>query len=241
MGERIMPRAALAAALITATTLVAACGGVKGPDADVVAGKKLFVQKCGSCHTLSRAGTKGTQGPNLDAAFNQALSDGFGREAVRGVIYKQILYPSRMPQLGGIAMPAKLVTGDSAHDVAAYVAQVSAASGKDTGRLATAVQAAGGGTATEKDGVLSIPADPNGQLAFSAAKATAAAGDVKIEMPNKSGTPHDIVIDGLGEGEVTSDGVSSFEAALAAGKTYTYYCSVPGHREAGMQGTLTVK
>jgi len=236
-----MPRAALCAAIVAIVPALSACGGVKDPQADVVAGKQLFVKKCGACHTLSRAGTKGTTGPNLDEAFQQSISEGFGETAVRGVIYKQILYPNRLPNASGITMPAKLVSGQDAHDVAAYVASVSSKSGKDTGRLATAVQAAGGGTATEKAGVLSIAADPNGQLAFAAAKATGTPGPVTIEMPNKSGIQHDIVIDGLGRGEVVSSGTSSFKASLDAGKTYTYYCSVPGHRQAGMQGTLTVK
>jgi plastocyanin len=241
MGKRILPRAALCAAIVAVVPALSACGGVKDPQADVVAGKQLFVKKCGACHILARAGTKGTTGPNLDEAFRQSLSEGFGETAVRGVIYKQILYPNRLPSSDGTKMPAKLVSGEEAHDVAAYVASVSAKSGKDAGRLATAVKAAGGGAATEKDGVISIPADPDGQLAFSAAKATGTAGDVTIEMPNKSGTQHDIVIDGLGKGEVVSDGTSSFKASLEAGKAYTYYCSVPGHRAAGMQGTLTVK
>jgi plastocyanin len=118
---------------------------------------------------------------------------------------------------------------------------VTAQGGKDTGRLASAVKAAGGGTAVEKGGVISIPADPSGQLAFADAKATGTAGAVTIEMPNKSGTQHDIVIDGLGKGPIVASGTSSFKATLDAGKTYTYYCSVPGHRAAGMQGTLTVK
>jgi mono/diheme cytochrome c family protein len=241
MGREIMPRAALCAATVAVVTALSACGGVKDPQADVVAGKQLFVSKCGSCHTLSRAGTKGTTGPDLDQAFQQSISEGFGTTAVRGVIYKQILYPNRLPNSSGIKMPAKLVSGQDAHDVAAYVASVSAKTGKDTGRLATAVKAAGGGTATEKSGVLSIPADPGGQLAFSAAKATGEAGPVTIEMPNKSGTQHDIVIDGLGKGEIVANGTSSFKASLAAGQTYTYYCSVPGHRQAGMEGKLTVK
>ena len=89
--------------------------------------------------------------------------------------------------------------------------------------------------------MLSIPADPGGQLAYSATKATGTPGPVTIEMPNKSGTQHDIVIAGLGKGEIVTQGTSSFKATLDAGKTYTYYCSVPGHRAAGMQGTLTVK
>lgn len=241
MGKRILPRAALCAAIIAATSALSACGGVKDPQADVVAGKQLFVSKCGSCHALARAGTKGTTGPDLDQAFQQSLKEGFGTTAVRGVVYKQILYPNRLANSAGIKMPAKLVSGQDAHDVAAYVASVSAKPGKDTGRLATAVKAAGGGTAVEKDGVLSIPADPGGQLAYAAAKATGTAGPVTVEMPNESGTQHDIVIDGLGRGEVVSTGTSSFKASLDAGKTYTYYCSVPGHRQAGMEGTLTVK
>src|SRR4051794_18211517 len=190
MGKRIMPRAALTAAVVATAPLLTACGSVKDPQPDVVAGKQLFVQKCGSCHTLDRAGTKGTTGPNLDQAFQQSLKEGFGTTAVRGVVYKQILYPSRMANSEGIKMPAKLVSGQNAHDVAAYVAQVSARGGKDTGRLATAVKAAGGGTAVEKGGVLSIPADPGGQLAFTAAKATATPGAATIEMPNRSGVDH---------------------------------------------------
>src|SRR3954468_23463613 len=138
MGKRIMPRVALCAALVTAVPALTACGGVKDPQADVVAGKQMFVKKCGSCHTLARAGTKGTTGPNLDQAFQQSLKDGFGRTAVRGVVYKQILFPNRMRDADGAKMPAKLVSADKAHDVAAYVASVSARGGKDTGLLATA-------------------------------------------------------------------------------------------------------
>jgi uncharacterized cupredoxin-like copper-binding protein len=60
-------------------------------------------------------------------------------------------------------------------------------------------------------------------------------------MANKSGTPHDIVIDGKGKGQVVQNGgVSQFQANFTAG-SYTFYCSVPGHRQAGMQGKLTVK
>jgi mono/diheme cytochrome c family protein len=235
MGKRISPRAGVTAALVSAAPLLAACG-VKDEQPDVVAGKQVFVQKCGACHTLSRAGTKGTQGPNLDQAFQQAEKEGFGESAIRGVIYKQILYPAR----GGV-MPAKLVEGEKAHDVAAYVALVAAKPGKDSGRLAAAVQAAGGGVAVEKNGTLRIPADPSGQLAFAASKATGQAGPVTITMPNTSGIPHNIAIDGLGKGPVVTKGDSSFKATLEAGKTYTYYCQVPGHRAAGMQGTLTVK
>src|SRR2546426_12126113 len=63
---------------------------------NLVAGKQRFVQKCGACHTLARASTKGTVGPNLDAAFRQALADGEGRTVVRGIVYDQIQHPARV-------------------------------------------------------------------------------------------------------------------------------------------------
>ena len=228
-----------AAVLLCATALLAAgcgTGGIaKGGDAGT--GKQLFVAKCGSCHVLARAGTKGTTGPDLDEAFQQAIKDGMPRSDFAGAIHGQILHPNR----DGV-MPAKLVTGDKAYDVAAYVAQSVAAGGKDTGLLATAVKQAGGGKpAVEKNGSLEIDADPTGQLAFVTYAAQGTPGKITVKMANKSGTPHDIVIDGKGKGQVVQNGaVSQFQADFTAG-SYTFYCSVPGHRQAGMQGKLTVK
>src|SRR3954451_8893253 len=107
MGKRIMPRAALCAAIVAVVPALSACGGVKDPQADVVAGKQMFVQKCGSCHTLARADTKGTTGPNLDAAFKQALKEGQARTVVKGVVHEQILHPANLKNHStGTQMPA---------------------------------------------------------------------------------------------------------------------------------------
>jgi plastocyanin len=225
-------------AVVGAALVLSACSTQpEGENANLISGKQLFVQKCGSCHVLSRAGTKGTTGPNLDEAFQQGLKDGMKRSGITGAIHGQILHPNRE----GV-MPAKLVTGDKAYDVAAYVAQSVAAGGKDSGLLATAVKQAGGGKpAVEKNGTLEVDADPTGQLAFVTNAATGTPGQITVKMANKSGTPHDIVIDGKGKGQVVKDGaVSQFQADFTAG-SYTFYCSVPGHRQAGMQGKLTVK
>ena len=233
-------RAALAALATTGAAVALSACSVSSSDegsANLISGKKLFVSKCGACHVLNRAQTKGTTGPNLDEAFQQALKDGMKRSGIRGAVHAQILHPNR----NGV-MPAKLVTGEDAYDVAEYVARSAAAGGKDAGLLATAVKAAGSGKpAVEKDGTLEVDADPSGQLAFVTNQAQAKPGEVTVKMANKSGTPHDIVIDGKGKGEVVQNGgVSQFKADFTAG-TYTYYCSVPGHRQAGMQGKLTVK
>jgi uncharacterized cupredoxin-like copper-binding protein len=244
-GLRASAGVALAAGV---ATLLSACTNTVSSNPDPIAGKKLFAQKCGSCHVLSRAGTKGTTGPDLDQAFQQALKDGIPRSGIEGVVHDQILYPGNFSEEGdkradgSPAMPAKLVTGEDASDVAAYVASVVAKPGKDTGLLATAVPQAGAGAeAKAQNGVLSIAADPNGQLSYVTKRASAPPGKLKVETPNKSSTPHDIVIDGKGKGKVVSNGgTSEFEATFQAGN-YTYYCSVPGHRQAGMEGRLTVK
>jgi uncharacterized cupredoxin-like copper-binding protein len=241
----IVRRGAAFAALATAAAAAVAfagCGNVKGDRADLVKGKQLFVQKCGSCHALARAETKGTVGPDLDVAFAQSLKDGFHRDTVASVVKRQI----GQPALTG-AMPAKLLTGQEAVDAAAYVGYAAARPGEDTGALANAVKAVEQGSATAKGGKLEIDADPNGQLAYTVAKATAPAGALEIDSKNSSSTPHDIALqqgtDGaeLGNGEtVSGGGVSKVSVNLKAG-TYTFYCTLPGHREAGMQGTLTVR
>jgi plastocyanin len=206
-----------------------------------VNGKKLFIGKatCGSCHTLQRAGTKGTQGPNLDAAFENARQKGFGDSIIEGVVRDQIRNPRR-----GSIMPANLVTGEDRRDVAAYVAQVAGKPGQDTGLLASV----GGNqnankAAVEQGGKLTIPADPSGALAFLFGKATAKPGPVTISMPNQSPIQHNIAITGpvKGNGPVIGKGAtSSFKVTLKPG-SYTFLCQVPGHEAGGMKGTLTVK
>jgi outer membrane protein assembly factor BamB len=83
------------------------------------------------------------------------------------------------------------------------------------------------------------------QLAFNATSETAKAGKVAIKFTNNSALQHDVTLVSsankvLGKTPVFQGGTKSFSTTLKPG-TYTYYCSVPGHRQAGMQGTLTVK
>jgi uncharacterized cupredoxin-like copper-binding protein len=141
-------------------------------------------------------------------------------------------------------MPAGLYTGEKAQDVAAYVAGAAAKSGKDTGPLAAAGVTKSNKVAKAQGGKLEIPADPSGATAYAFASANAPAGQLEIDSPNKSSVDHNIAIEGSGvdeKGPVVKDGgVSKVTADLKAGE-YTFYCSVDGHREAGMEGKLTVK
>jgi plastocyanin len=81
-------------------------------------------------------------------------------------------------------------------------------------------------------------------LAFDKKDLSASAGKVTIDFDNPSAIPHNVVIEEDGKEfasfEPITESKKSETADLEAG-TYTFYCSVPGHREAGMEGTLTVK
>ena len=131
-GTETRLRRALAVALAAAGVALVATGCGR-EEADLVTGKQLFVEKCGTCHALERAGTSAPQGPNLDEAFGPAREDGLGEETIQGVVRRQIANVRR-----GSIMPEDLVTGDDARDVAAYVAAVAGVPGEDTGQLASA-------------------------------------------------------------------------------------------------------
>jgi plastocyanin len=233
-------------AVTAGAALLAVAGGcsLTEEEPDLVAGKQLFVEKCGACHVLARAETRGTQGPNLDEAFAQALASGMGRGGIQGAVYEQILHPAKLAEDNPVYMPPELVTGKDAVNVAAYVAEVAARGGRDTGLLAEAVKRQGGGEpAVARDGVLDIPS--TAQLAYETNSATAEPGPTTIRSPNPSSTPHNIAVSGPGGvneiGEVVQDGgVSEVQVTLRPGE-YEFFCTVPGHREGGMEGTLTVK
>jgi cbb3-type cytochrome c oxidase subunit III len=118
---------------------VTGCGN--NSKTDTANGKNLFIAKCGGCHTMARAGTAGTSGPDLDDAFRRARKDGM-ESTIRGVVDQQIKHPSQNLYPSSLVMPPNLVTGEDAADVAAYVAFAAANPGKDSGALAEV----GGGT-----------------------------------------------------------------------------------------------
>lgn len=106
----------------------------------------------------------------------------------------------------------------------------------DTSASTTPASTGGGGE------TLKVTADPSGSLAWSPTTLSAKAGQVTVELENASSTPHNIEIDGETEESdtITGGDTATVTADLKAG-TYTYYCDIPGHREAGMEGTITVK
>ncbi len=236
------------AGCVVAAVLLSGCE-LTGGGRNLVNGKQLFVDKCGACHTLARADTTGVVGPNLDQAFARARSEGFGQSTFEGIVHRQILIPNINPQVDPQTgkelplMPAKLVQGNDARDVAAYVAQSAARPGKDQGRLAQVGVKKAEGTAKAANGTLDIPVADAG-LAFRFANAEAPAGRLSIVSKNPQATGHNIAVEGNGvdeKGPVVQGGADSKISVDLKPGTYTFYCSVPGHREGGMEGKLTVK
>jgi cbb3-type cytochrome c oxidase subunit III len=133
----------LGAGLAAAALLAAGCGtgGVAnaGSRPDTQNGQQLFSATCGACHTLSAAGTTGTIGPNLDNAFAADVQEGYPQSSIENLVLDQIRLGS-----GEVAtytgkkfqkqqpMPANLVKGQDAIDVAAYVASVAGSGGYTT-------------------------------------------------------------------------------------------------------------
>ncbi|HEY6892226.1 MAG TPA: plastocyanin/azurin family copper-binding protein [Solirubrobacter sp.] len=96
---------------------------------------------------------------------------------------------------------------------------------------------------TESAGVLSLQADQS-RLKFDKSELSAKPGKVTIVMTNPSALPHDVAIEGNGvdvKGKTVSQGGTSTATATLKAGTYTFYCSVDNHRQAGMEGTLTIK
>jgi cytochrome c2 len=121
---------ALAGAFLIALIAVFATGcGTGGPaeGGNASQGKKLFVGegKCGSCHTMKDAGASGQVGPNLDEAFHQSRVEGYEESAIKNVVLDQIRFPTT-----NSGMPADLLTGDDAVNVAAYVAKCAGSTDK---------------------------------------------------------------------------------------------------------------
>ncbi len=104
----------------------------------------------------------------------------------------------------------------------------------------TAAAPAAAGASTVK-----LSADANGALAFNTKTLTAKAGTVTLDManPGSSGLPHAIAVEGNGvdkSGATVQPGGSSKVTVTLKPGTYQFYCPVPGHKAAGMEGTLTV-
>jgi uncharacterized cupredoxin-like copper-binding protein len=118
----------------------------------------------------------------------------------------------------------------------------SASSTPTTETTPTTASGSGGGGGASTN--LKVSADPGGALKFDKSSLSAKSGNVTISMDNPSDVPHGVAIEGNGvdkDGQVVNKGGKSTVTADLKPGSYEFYCPVPGHKEAGMEGKLTVK
>jgi plastocyanin len=142
----------------------------------------------------------------------------------------------------------RLSQDEAAHreaEQAAEVAEAKQAAEVGGGEEAPASEGEqGGAAATGPGGTLQLAADPV-QLAFDTEQLQSKPGEVTIDFTNPAQIEHDVAIEDpsgaeIAKSDLITEGETSVTASLAPGD-YTFLCTVPGHAEAGMQGTLIVK
>jgi plastocyanin len=224
--------------------------------AEEKAGRELFGEHCGVCHTLGAANAIGKVGPDLDTLKPPATL--ILHTVANGCLPNA---PSTTQEicLGQGVMPAGLVQGRQAVEVAEFVARVTGAStatstaspgspatsSSSTATTTSASSSAAPPASGQATTTLAVSANKTGMLMFNVKTLTAKAGKVTINFTNDSPLAHNLTVQSGTSGPTIAatptftGGTKSITMTLKAG-TYTYYCSVPGHRQAGMLGTLTV-
>jgi uncharacterized cupredoxin-like copper-binding protein len=117
----------------------------------------------------------------------------------------------------------------------------------DTTAAATppATTTGGGGGGAAGSSTVNISTPSGSTLAFNQKSLSAKAGSLTIDFDNMQALQHDVKVEDssgqeIGGTDLVSSGTATATVDVQPG-TYTFFCSVPGHREAGMEGTLTVK
>ena len=229
-----------------------ACAGcsLSSSGANVVNGKEQFVAKCGACHTLARANTTGVVGPNLDEAFQRARQDGFGEHTFEGLVHRQILHPAVLPQHDpetGKELP--LMPAEARHRRGRPRRRRlrrpprPRSTARTPARSPRSAVGKAKGTRREERRARH-PGRPVGAPRLQVRQRHGQRRPGDDQVAEQGPIDHDISIEGNGvdeKGQVVKDGgTSQVQVDLKPGD-YTFYCSVPGHREGGMEGKLTVK
>ena len=114
-------------------------------------------------------------------------------------------------------------------------------SSAETTPTTSSTPASGGGSTS-----LSLEANPEGQLKYNTSSLSAKAGNVTIDFKNSSPVGHNVTVESssgqtVGATETITGGSKTLTLSNLKPGKYKFFCSVPGHRQAGMEGTLTVQ
>ena len=165
-------------------------------------------------------------------------------------------FPSRPVMIGGLALMAFLVVGSAAYAVilSREEHEVREAEIFEYREEQAELVEEGEESVDEEPvdqeepvqgGELALTSPEAGDLIFDPETLEAEAGEVVITYTNPSEVPHNVAIeiddDTPAQSETVTGGDSAEATAELEPGVYTFYCSIPGHREGGMEGDLTIK
>ena len=149
--------------------------------------------------------------------------------------------------ISALALAAALLAlpGCGSSSSSSSSASTAAATPDDSSATSSTPAPAGESSSSGGSSKVSLEANPQGQLEYSTKALSAKAGKVSVDFTNTSSLPHNVTIESssgekVGATPTFSGGSKTLAVSLKPG-TYKFFCSVPGHRQAGMEGTLTVK
>jgi plastocyanin len=175
--------------------------------------------------------------------------------AAIGIRGKSSFPPSKSAMAGILGLFALLVAGTAAYAIANASeeqdnrnkerAQEQQAQTEVSGSEAAQGAPAGGQPAKPATASLDLTSPADGQTMFEPGELAASAGVVTLTYDNPSPVTHNLALEDsegkvLRQSEDVTDGTVALTLNLVPGQ-YTYFCSIPGHRQAGMEGTLQVK
>jgi uncharacterized cupredoxin-like copper-binding protein len=185
-------------------------------------------------------------GPVLAAEKSKVPYYIAGGLLVAWALFVSVVLGRRNPNFPGSIGGQRAVMAISAVLVLATVSMAVATSGSSSAKATIAPVTQTGREAASGSGTSSLreEADPEGQLRFTTKNLSAKAGKITIDFKNMSPLMHNMTI---AQGTTVLAATPTFEGGaktltlnLKPG-TYVFYCSVPGHRQAGMEGKLTVQ
>ena len=164
-------------------------------------------------------------------------------------------FPSRPVMIGGLALFAFLVVGSAAfavvlsreeHEVReAEIFEYRAEQAEEVEEGEEPISEQPTDEEPVQGGSLALTSPDAGDLIFEPDALEAEAGEVALDYTNPSEVPHNVAIEDdseiLAQGETVTGGDSAAATAELEPGEYVYFCSIPGHRESGMEGALTVK
>ena len=234
------------------------CGGavvlsgcqLKDSGTNVVNGKQLFVEKCARCHTLARANaTRRRPARTWTPRSRSPARTGWARAPSRASSTSGSSTPTSTLRLtlrlasGPTLMPAELVDGDDALTSRRTSPRPPPSRARTRASWPPSAPRRPRARPRRRTGRWTSRSPPRASPTSSPTPRPRRAA-VKFTSENPQTVDHDIAVEGNGvneKGETVGDGgVSEFTVDLQPGE-YTFFCSVPGHREGGMEGKLTVK